>query len=470
MTSAPGGQPAHELVERALALATGHPDHFGTSVVVTEDSSANLRWASNTLTTNGVTRGQSVTVATAVRTPAGTCLGTISRRGVTLGDLDDLVDAARRVALAAPPAEDAAELVDAGSDDDFEVPAETTSAPALAPVATGLGAALEAARAADRELFGYAEHTVSTTWLGTSAGVRHRHVQPTGTVELTGKSHQRSRSTFASQAARDLAEVDVAALAEQIGQRLEWQARRQDLPAGRYDAVLPPSSVADLLVYLYWSSDARSAHEGRTVMSQPGGGTRVGEQLTDVPLTLASDPAYPGLETGDTVVTTQSSPFASVFDNGLPAPAVTWMDAGKLVALPTNRHTAGMTGLPFNPPVDNLVLTSSDTTGDVMDLVAGTDRGLLLTCLWYIREVDPRTLLLTGLTRDGVYLVEGGEVVSAVNNFRFNESPVDVLNRVSGVGTTQRALSREWGEWFPRTAMPALQVTDFNFSSVSEAS
>ena len=107
--------------------------------------------------------------------------------------------------------------------------------------------------------------------------------------------------------------------------------------------------------------------------------------------------------------------------------------------------------------------------GTVEDLVRTTDRGLLLTCLWYIREVDPVTLLVTGLTRDGVYLVEGGEVVGAVNNFRFNESPLDVLARSTEVGGTVRALSREWGEWRSRTAMPAMRVADFNMSSVSPA-
>jgi predicted Zn-dependent protease len=102
-------------------------------------------------------------------------------------------------------------------------------------------------------------------------------------------------------------------------------------------------------------------------------------------------------------------------------------------------------------------------------MIANTDRALLLTCLWYIREVDPVTLLLTGLTRDGVYLVEKGEVVGAVNNFRFNESPLDVLAKTVEVGRSERALSREWNEWVNRTAMPALRVADFNMSSVSAA-
>jgi predicted Zn-dependent protease len=120
--------------------------------------------------------------------------------------------------------------------------------------------------------------------------------------------------------------------------------------------------------------------------------------------------------------------------------------------------------------VDNLALSVDGGAGGIEDLVAGTERGLLLTCLWYIRAVDVETLLLTGLTRDGVYLVENGEITGAVNNFRWNESPVDLLRRFTHSSTTVPAFSREWGDdYFSRTAMPALRVPDFNMSSVSQA-
>ncbi len=459
-----------ELVERALARAAAAPQHHSTSVLVTQGSTANMRWASNTLTTNGVTTGQSVSLAVAVRTPAGVCLGVVSRRGVGLGDVDSLVDEALAVASLAPPAEDAADLVPGDADTDWTSAADVTGPGVLAGLASGLGETFGVARSDGTELFGYAEHSVRTTWLGTSAGTRRRHSQPAGTVELTGKSHQRSRSTYACQATRDFDDVAVLAMADQVRTRLGWQARRVDVDPGRYDVVLPPTTVADLMVYLYWSGDARSAHEGRSVFSRRGGGTRVGDQLTDVPLSLIGDPSHAGLECEPFVLTPSSSPFASVFDNGIASPPATWIDAGRLAALPTTRYTAGLTGLPLTPAVDNLLLAAPDGDGDVDSLVSGVDRGLLLTSSWYIREVDPTTLLLTGLTRDGVYLVEDGEVVGTTNNFRFNESPVDLLARVEGVGRTTPTLSREWGEFFPRTAMPALRVRDFNMSSTSQAS
>ncbi len=158
-----------------------------------------------------------------------------------------------------------------------------------------------------------------------------------------------------------------------------------------------------------------------------------------------------------------------VFDNGLPLSRTHWVKDGKLAALLQNRYSAGLTGQPVTPYVDNLVVSVDGATGSTQDLVAGVERGLLVTCLWYIREVDPQTLLLTGLTRDGVYLVENGEVTGAVNNFRFNESPIDLLRRFTHASGTTPSFSREWGDYFPRTATPALRVPDFNMSTVSQA-
>jgi predicted Zn-dependent protease len=175
----------------------------------------------------------------------------------------------------------------------------------------------------------------------------------------------------------------------------------------------------------------------------------------------------------------QCSPFvvahvsrreASVFDNGLAVPPASWLEDGELRALIQTRHTAELTGLPLTPWPDNLIMEGPAGGGSLDDLIARTGRALLLTCLWYIRDVDPQKLLLTGLTRDGVYLVENGEVTAAVNNFRFNESPVSLLGRLAEVGATVPTLPREWSDYFTRAAMPAARVEAFNMSSVSQAS
>jgi predicted Zn-dependent protease len=475
-TGAARAERSPELVERALAAAGGR----GCAVLVEERSSVNLRWAMNGLTTNGLTTSRAVTVVVAGSGGGeGTGVGVLTRQGVGAAEVAGLVEQAAAIADDAAPAEDAAPFVDGsgpsgdshagGGAGAWEDPAAETGAEVFAPLAEQLGEVFARGAAEERESFGFAMHEVSTTWLATSAGFRGRHVQPHGTVELNGKSHGRSRSTWAGRTSRDFGDVDALALDDEIRTRLAWQERRVELPPGRYDTVLPPTAVADFMAYLYWSSDARSAHEGRTVFSRPGGGTRIGDRLTETRASLTSDPAYAGLECAPYLQARASSPMGSVFDNGLRMPPVAWISDGVLAALPTTRFTAGLTGLPLTPAGDNLVLSVDGGVGTFEDLVAGTERGLLLTCLWYIREVDPQTMLLTGLTRDGVYVIEDGEIVGAANNFRWNESPIDLLNRFSAASESVPSFSREWGDdYFSRTATPALRIPDFNMSSVSQ--
>jgi predicted Zn-dependent protease len=456
----------HEIVERALALSTAD----GCVVIADEESSANLRWARNALTTNGVTRGRRLTVIATVDGGKGTASGVVSRSAVTADDLEPLVRAAEAAAREAGPAEDAQPLVRGGqaSADFTESPAETNSE-VFAAFAPALGEAFAAAGSAGRELYGFASHALTSTYLGSSTGLRLRHDQPTGTLEVNAKSPDGTRSAWAGAATRDFTDVDPRVLDTDLARRLAWAERRIELPAGRYETLLPPSAVADLMIYQLWSSGARDAAEGRTVFSRKGGGggTRVGEKLSPLPLTLRGDPAEPGLESAPFVIAHASEENASVFDNGLPVEPVDWIREGTLQRLPATRHGAGLTGLPATPAPDNLVLDGG--SGKSLDeMVAATERGLLLTCLWYIREVDPATLLLTGLTRDGVYLVENGEVSGVVNNFRFNESPVDLLGRATEAGRTERTLPREWSDYFTRAAAPALRIPDFNMSSVSQ--
>ncbi|MFD5280901.1 metallopeptidase TldD-related protein [Streptomyces rubrogriseus] len=454
----------HEAVERALELSRAD----GCVVIADEESTANLRWAGNALTTNGVTRGRTLTVVATVDGREGTASGVVSRSAVTLDELEPLVRAAEAAARNAGPAEDAQPLVTGGAaaPDFTDAPAETSSA-VFADFAPALGEAFARARAGGRELYGFANHEMTSTYVGTSTGLRLRHDQPNGTLELNAKSPDRTRSAWAGRATRDFKDVDPAALDAELAVRLGWAERRVELPAGRYETLLPPTAVADLLIYQYWSASGRDAVEGRTVFSKPGG-TRVGERLGTLPLTLRSDPHEPGLESAPFVVAHSSGGDQSVFDNGLPVAATDWIRDGELHRLTTTRHSAGLTGLPVAPAIGNLILDGGDPDRSLDEMVASTERGLLLTCLWYIREVDPATLLLTGLTRDGVYLVEHGEVVGEVNNFRFNESPVGLLGRASEAGRTEKTLPREWGDWFTRAAMPALRVPDFNMSSVSQ--
>jgi predicted Zn-dependent protease len=470
--AATGPTRPQDLVERALELSRAD----GCVVLADEASSANLRWAGNTLTTNGETRGRTLTVIATVDGATGTASGALTRSNVRPHEVEAVVRAAEEAARAGEPAEDARPLVTDASgaapgDGRWEDEPAVTTSGVFAAFAPALGAAFERARPVGRELFGYAEHDLTTTYLGTSAGLRLRHEQPSGRAEITGKSHGRTRSTFVGQATADFTDVDVAGLEAEVVRRLGWAERSIELTPGRYDTVLPPTAVADLMIYLYWSAAAREAQDGRTVFSRAGGGTRVGDRLSHLPVRLWSDPTAAGLGCAPFAVAPASGPASSVFDNGLALASTDWVSAGVLSALLQTRASAELTGLPLTPAIDNLLLEVPGSSGSTDDLVAATSgRALLLTCLWYIREVDPQTLLLTGLTRDGVHVVEDGEVIGTATNFRFNESPVDLLDRIQAASATHPCLPREWGDYFTRAAMPALRVEGFNMSTVSPAS
>jgi predicted Zn-dependent protease len=270
-------------------------------------------------------------------------------------------------------------------------------------------------------------------------------------------------------------DLDVAYAAAR--DRLRWWRRRVRLPAGDYEVLLSPSCTADLMLRLYRAAGARAALDGRTAFAAPGG-TRLGERLTAAPVTLFSDPAAPGLRCAPFVVARGGGEL-SVYDNGLPLSRTHWITGGVLTALAGSRHTAAGDATTDDttrdrataaPEIGNLVLRSdAETPPSIADMVSGTRRGLLVTSLWYLREVDPRRLLLTGFTRDGVYLIEDGMIRGAAGDFRFNTSPLDVLARIREVGRTELALPREYGEHAVRAAMPWLRVENFTLSEAAGA-
>jgi predicted Zn-dependent protease len=503
----PGVIEAQEVVEVALAAAAREGSD-GCIVLVDETSHADVRFALNTTTTNGVRRDRSVTVIVMVsnRPGAAPSVGVARRSGVV--DVEQMVSAALTDARGAPPADDAFALVDgmgaakgggrAASLAFGRAPVETDLS-VLGDVLSGLSSAFARADAEDVVLAGFAEYGVSTLYLGSSTGVRLSFSQPTGAVNLVGRSIDGVRSAWTGVGAERIGEISFEAMENELWRRLAWARRPVALEAGRYEVILPPSGVADMMgSLLFYGMGGQDAEDGRTVFSagggdgaggdgsggesggESGGGdgngrrTRVGDRLTEVPFTLYSDPFEPGLECLPIAACGSSNSEASVFDNALPLERTDWIREGVLSQLRYHRAGAAHSGVEPAPYIDNLILragTGANGVGGTVDEMVGrTERGLLLTCLWYIREVDPATALLTGLTRDGVYVIEDGAVVGAANNFRFNESPVDLLARTTEVGTTVRTLGRELGEYLNRCTMPPLRIPDFNMSSVSQAS
>jgi predicted Zn-dependent protease len=453
---------AQQIVDIALAEAGRLRRADETIVLVTDRSDASLRWAGNSMTTNGESTSRHTTVISIVRKGDDAYVGSVRSSEVDPSAIAGLVAASQDAARSAPEARDSAPLLTSvESPEDWDDPVSGTGVGVFSPVADDL---VRGFRGRD-QLYGYARHILETTFVATSDGVRRRYTQPTGSVEINAKRD--GASAWAGVSTADFAHVLTDSMLEQLSMRLGWAQRTVELPAGRYETLLPPSTVADLMIYLTWSMDGRGAQEGHTALSAPGGGTRVGEKLTDLPLTLYSDPSADGLFCTPFVATSTSSERTSVFDNGMDIGRMDWIRDGTINALAYSRAAAAEFDAPVAVPADNLLMTGG--SAGLADMIASTERGLLLTTLWYIRTVDPAVLLLTGLTRDGVYLVEDGEVTAAVNNFRFNESPLDVLRRATEAGVSEVTLPREWGDWATRAMMPTLRIPDFHMSSVSQA-
>ncbi len=226
----------------------------------------------------------------------------------------------------------------------------------------------------------------------------------------------------------------------------ETSARPHALEPGRYTVILEPLAVDDLVGFLLFSLSLHAADEGRSFLAWPGGGNRVGEMVFAEGVTLRSDPSDPRI------------PSSSWAGGGLPSRKVNWVEKGVVKTLAVDRYWARKTGRDPVPPPSNLILEGG--SGSLDDLIAGTDKALLVTRFWYIRMVNPQDLVLTGLTRDGVWLVENGKVTHPVNNLRFNDSPVNLLNNVEAMSASVANGA---------SALPAIRTRNFLFTSKCDA-
>jgi predicted Zn-dependent protease len=451
-----------EAVEVALELL----GKDGGVVIGGNSATNNLRWANSALTTNGDAIDQTLSISAFVSVTGGVATGLSSGQIRSRSDVEELVAASKASALSAGPAVDAMELVQGPIDANFNELAESLDVSEITHVASGLA---EIFAKTEQEFFGYAEQSLDTTYVGTSSGTRMRYSERTSRFELCAKSHDRKRSAWSGQGGTSLLDVNTHDHLLDVTQKLQIQRNQIDTDPGRHRVTLSPSAVSDLLIYMLWSSAARDAAEGRSAFSNVKGGTRVGEKLSERKLTLVTDPNLQGIETFDHVVNLGSSALSSAFDTGVKLERSEIITDGVLTALGSSRHAAQEAKLPFTPLTDNISLVDSQGSGSLAELAGRMDDGLLVTCLWYIREVDPQNLLLTGLTRDGVYVVSGGEIIGATNNFRFNDSPIDMLSRVIDAGQTVPCLPREWADWFSRAQVAPLTIEGFNLSTKSDA-
>lgn len=453
------------LAQHALDLSTSHQ----CQVIIEHDASANVRWAANSLTTNGITHTVNATVIAFDHRHDGIATASMSGALVDAESLASLVQAADAAARSAPLADDAAPLPEPHADVDYGKPAHSMEPDVLASAATGVGELSSWASSEHIETFGYVEVDDATTWFASSTGAMRRHRQRSERFETTAKSHDRTRSTWVG---HPTAQPDWLAVRASVTRALELQGNAIQVRPGRYTTVLPSSATADLLLDLMWSAGAQDATEGRTAFHDPATATRtrLGQALGDPNVTLLSAPHDALAPSQPFSLVAASGRLGSVFDNGLDLQETAWIKDGRLDHLVTSSADSAQYGLPRAPLIDTLRANYRGATApDVDALAAELADGLLLTCIWYVRSVDPMTMLLTGLTRDGVYVVRDGEIVGATSNFRFNDTPLGMLSRIRQATVPVRTLPREMADYANRVVMPALTVDEFNLTSVSDA-
>jgi predicted Zn-dependent protease len=318
--------------------------------------------------------------------------------------------------------------------------------PALRARATA--GAIARAEAQGLSIAGFYQHSDESLSIANSTGLSGYHAWTSAQFDCTARTPDGSGSGWAGAHSNRVTELDVEALAATALDKATRSRSPRRLEAARYTVVLEPAAVAALLAVLCDALDARSAHEGRSFFSQPGGGSRIGETLFGETIQLSTDPNDVALGV---------LPWGH---ESLPLRAATWIEKGRLQRLAYSRYWAKQKGVAAQPPPAGVHLQGGGTA--LPELIAGVKRGVLITHFWYLNYLDPRSLLSTGLTRDGTFLIENGEVVGPVNNFRFNESPYVMLKNCDGLSQSVVA---------PDGSMrvPSLRTHEFNLASVSEA-
>src|SRR5262245_56745609 len=437
---------AQTLANRILKMSAAEQ----TRVTIVNSHGGNTRFADASITTSGNAEDTSVTVT-----------ATIGRRraSATTNILDDAalkrtVDLAAQLARLAP--DDPELMPELGPQTYAAVGAFIDRTANLDPEtrASAVRRAVEAANSAGKsagEIFsaGFLEFDAQTIAVATSSGLFAYHRSTNAAFSVTARTPDGTGSGWASGGARDWHAFDPAAAGRIAAQKAVASRNPETIAPGRYTAVLESHAVEDLIPLLGNALNARNADEGRSPFSKPGGGTRIGEKVADSRVTLYSDPA-------DRLLLGQP------FDNeGLPIKRTVWIDKGILKNLAYTRFWARKQGKqPTGAPLaGGLALVGGTKTTE--ELIAGCERGILVTHFFYIRSLEPRTVLQTGLTRDGTFLIEKGRSTKSLKNFRCNESPLLMLNRLEDIGRSElTSVGR---------LMPALRISQFDFTSLSDA-
>lgn len=411
-------------------------------------NNGNIRYARNAVSTSG-----SITQTTLV---VQSSFG--KKQGVaTINELDDasLEKVVRRAEELAQLAPENPEFVSnlgpqTHAESKTYVPATAAITPKLR--ADAVAKSLKIAKDNKVEAAGFWEDSTGYAAMMNSAGLFAYNIATNVNFSVTVRTTDGKGSGYATRGYNDVTKLDIIKATQIATEKSLGSAAAKAIEPGKYTVILEPAAAAVLLERILFGLDARQADEGRSFLSKAGGGTRLGEKLVDERVNIYSDPFNPELPTGTWA------------GDGRPQEKIFWIEKGVVKNLTYSRYWAQNKGVKAVPGPDAMIMEGG--TKSLAELIQNTKKGVLVTRLWYIRDVDPQSLLLTGLTRDGTFYIENGKIMYPIKNFRFNESPVIMLNNLEELGKVERTVSVESNVNY---LLPPLKIRDFTFSSLSDA-
>jgi predicted Zn-dependent protease len=408
----------------------------------------NIRYALNAVSTSGGISEKTLVVSSAYGKKAGVA---------TINEFDDaslekVVRRSEELAKLAPENPEYMPLLGPQTYLESKTYVEATAAISPKIRADAVATSLEISKAGNLNAAGFYNNSAGFNAMMNSKGLFAYNTDTSVAFNVTVRTPDGKGSGYASKGYNDVSKLDVAAATRIAAQKASASVTAKAIEPGKYTVILEPAAVIVLLENMLYELDARNADEGRSFLSKPGGTTKLGEKLVDERVNIYSDPQNSVL------------PTATWAQDGRPQEKIAWIDKGVIKNLFYSRYWGQKKGVKATPQPDAVIMEGGSAS--LEEMIKGTERGILVTRLWYIRSVDPQTLLFTGLTRDGTFYIENGKIAFPVKNFRFNESPVIMLNNLEELGKSERTVSGESGQG---AMIPPLKIRDFTFTSLSDA-
>ena len=444
---------AKKIIDKVLAFSKADEMSVGLS----GDRTGNIRYARNSVSTSG----ESTDLALAVTAVFGKRSGTATINEFDDASLEKTVRRAEEIARLAPENPEYMPML--GPQTYLQTNPYSENTAKIDPDYRAKAAfdSLDPCRKKNLTAAGYMEDTTGFTAIGNSKGLFGYNRATDVTFSITVRTADGLGSGYATRDVTDSAKLSTKAATEVAMQKAQASSSARALEPGKYTVILEPAALvsntdASLLAGMMNAMDARNADEGRSFLSKKGGGTRLGEKLFDERVTIYSDPM--NAEIPGPAFAAGGGRFGGGGGDGRPQEKVTWIEKGVVKNMFYSRYWAEKKGVKGTPPPSGFIMEGG--TQSLADLIKSTEKGILVTRFWYIRPVDPQTLLYTGLTRDGTFYIENGQIKFPVKNFRFNESPVIMLNNLEAMGKPVRVGGN---------LVPPLKIRDFTFTSLSDA-